>query len=61
MVKTIPEARFLAAFMQQRAETTPKEHCRQAEKQRNIPISRGFLGVNPVFAALQYAKGESHF
>jgi hypothetical protein len=53
MVQNIPESPVPSRFMQQRAETTPKEHCRQAEKQRNIPISRGFLGVNPAIAALQ--------
>jgi len=44
-MENIPKGRFKPLSCSNERETTPKEHCRQAEKQRNIAISLGILGV----------------
>jgi hypothetical protein len=60
-MENIPKGRFKPLSCSNERETTPKEHCRQAEKQRNIAISRGFLGGSSVGLHCNMRKGESHF
>jgi hypothetical protein len=59
--KNIPEGRFKPLSCSGERETTPKEHRRQAEKQRNIAIFRGFLGVVRTRLQCNMQKSESHF
>jgi hypothetical protein len=61
MVQIIPEDRFKPLSCSGERETTPKEHCRQAEKQPNTAISLGFSGVSHAWLRCNMPKGENHF